>query len=49
MLPFGIVAAVSLIFAGVLAVQAWEARRQEQHMLEAVGVRVREEDLPLEE
>ena len=49
MRPFGIVSAVSLLFAGWLAAQASQARRREQQMLQSVGVDVRAEDLPLEE
>ncbi len=49
MRPFGILSAASLLFAGWIALQAFQARRREQQMLRAVGVNVKETDLPLEE
>ncbi len=47
--PFGIVSAVSLLFAGWVMLQAVQARQREQQMLRAVGINVKEADLPLEE
>lgn len=48
-LPLGILSALILVYCAVLFAQDWSARRREKEMLDAVGVHVREEDLPLEE
>ncbi len=47
--PAGLLSAFTLGAAGFLFAQAWVDRRREKDMLDAVGVHVREEDLPLEE
>lgn len=47
--PMGWASVVVLAYATFLLVNAMAARRHEKEMLDAVGVHVREEDLPLEE
>ncbi len=47
--PFGLLSATLLVLAAGLFARAWSERRRERLLLEGVGVRVREQDLPLEE
>lgn len=49
MRPLGLLSALTLGAAVYLFATAWSARHREKEMLDAVGVHVREEDLPLEE
>ncbi len=49
MRPAGLLSALALGTAAVLFAQAWTERHREKEMLDAVGVHMREEDLPLEE
>ncbi len=49
MVPAGLCSIAALAMAGVVYTQAWSARHREKEMLDDVGVKVREEDLPLEE
>ena len=47
--PAGLLSALTLGVAAYIFAQSWVERRREIEMLDAVGVHVREEDLPLEE
>ena len=47
--PAGLLSLLALVTAGVLYARAYAARQQEKQMLDAVGVHVPEQDLPLEE
>ncbi len=49
LLPLGLLSLLVLGYAAYLLVTAQAERRREKDMLDAVGVHVREEDLPLEE
>ena len=49
MVPLGLVSLAVLGYATYLLASAWAERRHEKDMLDAVGVHVREKDLPLEE
>ncbi len=49
MRPAGLLSAVTLAAAAFIFAQSWTDRHREKQMLDAVGVHVREEDLPLEE
>ena len=49
MVPLGLLSLVVLCYALYVLAMSLAARRHEKDMLDAVGVHVREEDLPLEE
>ena len=49
MRPAGLLSALTLAAAAYIFAQSWVDRRREKDMLDAVGVHVREEALPLEE
>ena len=49
LVPLGLMSLVVLGYATYLLGTAWSERRHEKDMLDAVGVHVQEEDLPLEE
>ncbi len=47
--PLGVLAAATLLVAGILYLRAFAARRKEKELLDDVGVHVPEQDLPLDE
>ena len=47
--PVGVLSLLVLLYAAYTLAVAMNARRREKELLDAVGVHVREEDLPLEE
>ncbi|WP_419806159.1 hypothetical protein [Terriglobus sp.] len=49
MVPLGLLSLLVLGYGTYVLATAWAERRHEKDMLDAVGVHVREEDLPLEE
>lgn len=49
MVPLGLLSLLVLAYAAYLLATAWAERKHEKDMLDAVGVHVAEEDLPLEE
>ncbi|GAA3760645.1 hypothetical protein [Terriglobus aquaticus] len=49
MVPLGVLSLLVLGYAAYVLAADWSERRKEKDMLDAVGVHVKEEDLPLEE